>query len=207
MELFVLLTSFWVLAPILVMMVLMFVWVANETAIGATVTIVATFLVLQFFSEVPLLGFIMTHPLLILSFLGLYIVAGVIWSVVKWWLFCKETQEEYEDAKEDFFKRRNFTVSRSGRQETLSPQEAWREYCKYAFRQLRNGRLWARDHKKRIVIWMTYWPWSFVWTLIDDIVRRIFNAIYIHIQKIYQAIADNAFKNITKDFESSVEDK
>jgi len=36
-------------------------------------------------------------------------------------------------------------------------------------------------HKMRIYVWIAYWPWSFVWTMINDPVRKIFNRIYASI--------------------------
>jgi hypothetical protein len=48
---------------------------------------------------------------------------------------------------------------------------------------------------------MTYWPWSALWTLINDPVRRFFCWIYEQISGVLQEISDRAFQNIENEME------
>ena len=59
----------------------------------------------------------------------------------------------------------------------------------------------AHDHKGDILMWMTYWPFSSLWTLINDPIRKIFRTIYTNIASSLQAISDRMFKTATADLE------
>lgn len=52
----------------------------------------------------------------------------------------------------------------------------------------------VEKNKGRIVSWMTYWPWSMLWTLLNDPVRRIMKHIYYAIRGTLIKIAAKVFK-------------
>lgn len=58
----------------------------------------------------------------------------------------------------------------------------------------------ASENKERIIRWMSFWPWSLTWTLINEPIKKAFRAIYRRIQKLLQSIADKAFKGTEADF-------
>lgn len=53
----------------------------------------------------------------------------------------------------------------------------------------------ASDNKGKIIAWMTYWPMSGVWTIINDPIRRIYDRIYKRIGRVYDKISDRIFKD------------
>jgi hypothetical protein len=57
----------------------------------------------------------------------------------------------------------------------------------------------AREHKSDIMLWMTYWPFSCLWTIINDPIRKIFRTIYTHIATSLQKISDRMFKGAMAD--------
>jgi hypothetical protein len=63
----------------------------------------------------------------------------------------------------------------------------------------------VREHKSDIMLWMTYWPFSCVWTLINDPIRKIFRTIYANIAKSLQSISDRMFKGAIADLELAKE--
>jgi hypothetical protein len=54
---------------------------------------------------------------------------------------------------------------------------------------------------------MSYWPWSLLWTILDDPVRKAFLGIYHYIQEFLQEISDRVFQGIEVDFPKEVEAK
>jgi hypothetical protein len=54
----------------------------------------------------------------------------------------------------------------------------------------------ARTNKSRIMMWMGYWPFSALWTMIDEPIKKAFRAIYNYISSTLQRISDDAFANI-----------
>lgn len=56
-----------------------------------------------------------------------------------------------------------------------------------------------RDHKARIMIWMAWWPWSMLWTLLNDPIKRLFRAIYRALLTRLQKISERAFRRVDDD--------
>lgn len=57
----------------------------------------------------------------------------------------------------------------------------------------------ASDNKWRITGWVTYWPWSAAWTLINEPVRKAVKFIWRHMSSTYQRIADRSFAGVADD--------
>jgi hypothetical protein len=56
----------------------------------------------------------------------------------------------------------------------------------------------AKENKERIVNWMMYWPFSGLWTLINDPIKKSFQRIFQGLENRFQKISDN----ITKEFDN-----
>lgn len=52
------------------------------------------------------------------------------------------------------------------------------------------------SHKGDIIAWMTYWPFSSLWTLINDPVKRFFKFMYSRFENLYQKMSDKMFTDI-----------
>ena len=105
------------------------------------------------------------HPIVsVLFFLG-YLIAGTVWSFVKWYVYLKK------------------------------------KATKYVINQSDNSYIWdtdfkAKSQKQRILNWMMYWPFSLVWTVIDQPFKKAFLYIYNSIENKYQSIGDNILKDV-----------
>lgn len=44
-----------------------------------------------------------------------------------------------------------------------------------------------------LLLWMTYWPWSMIWTIINDPIRRAFRAIYSKISGLFEMITNSIY--------------
>ena len=49
------------------------------------------------------------------------------------------------------------------------------------------------DHKADYIRWMSYWPFSFIYTITHDFVRRVARAVYNAVSKYLQMISDWVF--------------
>jgi hypothetical protein len=54
----------------------------------------------------------------------------------------------------------------------------------------------ASNHKARIIGWMTYWPWNATWFVLNDPIRRAWNAIYSRAVAKLEAVTAHVFKNV-----------
>jgi len=57
----------------------------------------------------------------------------------------------------------------------------------------------ASNHKAQIINWMMYWPYSFAWACLHDLVIHIYESCYESLSKIYQKISDHAWKGAEVD--------
>lgn len=122
------------------------------------------------------LQYVIDHPMRSI-FAGLtYFVFGTVWSIFKWYFFLKEQQRKdkwptktvYEDAadKSSFKARESRTV-------------------KIPFQ--------AKDYRSDILMWMTWWPFSAFWTIINDPVRKAFEWIFDRMEGTFNRISQRVF--------------
>lgn len=105
------------------------------------------------------------------GYIVLYLLVGVLWSVVKWYFYVNDRAREHKRRKAKF----GSQYSERGYGQITVPQ--------------------VNEHKSDIIRWMTYWPFSLIFTLINDPFRRLFEFIYRQIHDSLQAMANRAFQD------------
>lgn len=196
------------------------IWALDSERGGlATFALVVTALVLFLFGDARLPAFVITHPgSILLAVLG-YFVGGAIWSVIKWSLFSQEKRDDYEDLKRNWLKKQG--VSGSDVPDALKPSfvdvlldDYSGKWSKDAIettidesgtKTVTRKRVVdivpvAWDNKSRIMTWMCFWPWSALWALIDDFVRKVFKRIQRALEALMDRIAQFHFRDAHKDY-------
>jgi hypothetical protein len=56
-----------------------------------------------------------------------------------------------------------------------------------------------KRHKSRIMTWLGFWPFSALWTLLNDPLRRLVEAIYDAVAGTLLKISNYVFRNALKD--------
>ncbi len=162
---------FWALAlPILLAIGL---WRIEEHGESGLVAFLALVIMagLQFFTDIKPFTFIWQHPAESLFLVLGYVAVGVAYVWLKWYSFVHAAARRLKD-----WQSRN------------TNQQAYGHHIGVKSLPIRVG-----DYKWEIFGWMFYWPLSGAWTLLNDPVRRLFNAIYERIGGTLQKIADKAF--------------
>jgi len=203
--------GFWFWAVLAVVSILIIAFLENEKAAGATLLSIGTILALIFMGNNGVFAWIGAHPIkLILYILG-YVGVGVLYSILKWYLLLRDRKDAYRETRTKWLERQigKDTPKKELYQAALSTgvmdpaiKELWRKYLDneyYGSRRLRKP-LVSRN-KGRIVAWMTYWPWSGLWTLINDPVRRTFRFLYRRISTTLQRMSDKMFADIESELE------
>lgn len=144
---------------------------------GATATAVITFLIVVLFTNFRPLELLRESPGTLIGAVLAYFLFGTGWSIAKWWFWLKKTSrrvDEIEDANPGHsFERLRYTLREAGLP-TEFPVK-------------------AKDYAGMITGWMIFWPFSFVWTIINDPVRYGFETIHAWISGILQSMSDSAF--------------
>jgi hypothetical protein len=187
---------FWVL--LVVETVLVLVLLEWDQGTAATLTFLVTLLLLQFMGDVNICGYVVRHPLTVALGAAGYFALGTLWAFARWWFYVREQRGGYDELRAAFL-----------RVHRLEPQSAMPEGLQHQWqrclaRAKKNGRRLdvrplAAAHKVDILRWMSYWPWSSSWTMLQDPVRKAFLAIYHNIAEHLQEISDRAFQGVEAD--------
>jgi hypothetical protein len=201
--------GFWILIPLAV--IFLFFMVEHEKPGWATLSLIFVGLVLAYFGDVNLWFIARENPMSALLMVVSYFGMGALWSIGKWWFLVRERRSNYQDFRDEFMK-----------YQKLDPKAEIPNELKKTFKERIEGRTkynggdkpiskpLIREHKGILTLWMTYWPWSMTWTLLNDPVKKAFRWVLDQLQGVYQRIADSIFKGVEKDIayvESKVKDE
>lgn len=193
----------WFLSLIVVESIVLLFLIENDKPGWCTLTLGATFGLLKLLAGVNVFEMAWHNPgATALIILG-YFAAGTAWSIAKWYFFVKDKRARYDEAKAEYALTPEYTYSTTrnkdgGREQEKQPV-SWTNsgrYGSFIDRYTKTPAPSVRANKSRIMTWMGYWPWSMVWTLINDPIKRAFKAIYNRIHNMLQTISNNAFKGV-----------
>jgi hypothetical protein len=207
--------GFWILLGILTFIIL--VAVAHDSGVSATVSVLITIIFFQWLGGFGSMAFQYAKENLWIVFIyaGGYLLIGLLWAIVKWWFLVSSYRRRYDSAKSRFLRQH----SAEGSTIPNDLRDAWRKHVVDEDLGFRNRTYLSYEseasqvvsalvpdvtqEKASIIRWLTYWPWSMLWTLIDDPVKRFFNFLYEQIGAFMQAIADRVFRGVEADFDFS----
>jgi hypothetical protein len=165
--------SFWVIFSIGLILMFYFINSKDEgDGVGATITFILSAILLYATSghRDSFISFITNNWLRNFEIVMIYLIIGLVWSFVKWYFYLLNKKEKLED---------------------LITMNSNYELNQYDIPK-------AGENKDKIILWMSYWPWSAIWTIINDPVRKIFNWIYTKFSSIYQKMSDKIFADFNK---------
>lgn len=133
-------------------------------------------------------AYVHQHPGIVAIYVAAYFATGVAWGTIKWWRYVSDQYSLFLETKEKFLK----SVRAKSGDARFDIQTAFVQELSWA-RVEHNPQV--RTHKDDIVRWMTFWPFSFIWTMIDDPITRSFRFMFNSIKGLLQDISDQRFKN------------
>ena len=190
--------GFW--AFLVLMSILFFVCTENEWGGRASLLVITVLCVLNWVFHIPVFQYIYHNPLLTTLWVIGYFAIGTGWSVIKWWRYVKRQLEKYYDSKREFIKSNN--IKGVGVKDLL-PEEFKKKWTEQVQRTYGKYKIELNpqisEHKMSIYIWIAYWPFSMIWTVINDPVRRICRFIYEEIRDLLQSISDRIWRDAKQD--------
>lgn len=194
MELFVF-GTFWFWALFILANLILFAFTEFKSGGLATMLVVFVLCLLQWYGDIHVFTFIFENPL-ICVLLGVgYFATGTAWSVVKWWFYVKQQKRLYDEV------RHRFCIDKNLDENNPIPddfKDAFKSYCVY------NSRIeicpQVSNHKSDVFLWIGYWPWSMLWTILNDPITRLIKNIYHMISGFLQKISNSIFAGTERDF-------
>ena len=211
-ELF-LIGTFWFWALLAIEFIALLIFIENEWPGWALFSIIGTCCLLHWCGNVPIVAYITGNPWVIGIGVAIYILVGAPWGCLKWWFWLRNQRERYIDIRRSWIAGLPNKIKRGGvtgpelaaykeviaaKKVTKSAKEYWQKYLKdeHGYRHGSFEKPLLRHNKRRIIMWMGYWPFSMLWTVINDPVRKLFRQVYHSIEGILQRIADHVWKDI-----------
>ena len=212
--------AFWVLT--LLILIAMVVAIECESGFWATGFIVAWLAAIHLLGDVNLFSWIGNHPAITAGIIGGYFAAGTAWCFAKWYFWLRkelrsrrellvdfkygydQNQVDYNLAKEDLKERPPLDDPEAQKKDDAYRDRIEKDWARdqahwTRMRKDLSEAPQARTNKSRILRWMTFWPLSALWTLIDDPIREAFRKIYDQISGRLQRISDRMFADLETD--------
>ena len=149
---------------------------------------------------------IINDPVTALKWASAYLLAGVVWSFVKWFTFLFGKRDELRAHKESYIKRFAPALQADG---TLAPDDV-DDFIKYLNDQRYSATKSAMsnrasspedlipgvaDNVKDLTRWVAWWPFSVTWTLLNDALRKLVRSIVRICEGMYQRMSKAMFSN------------
>jgi len=195
---------FWI---VFVEVIFVFAVLAYDKGTAATISLLVFGALLYWLGDVDFITFFKENPSYLVYGALIYFPVGALWSTFKWFMFVLDRKTHYKEFKREFLNDHKLnglqvTVPMNQRSVdnnliTKEVLEHWKNFCRPRAHQMEIPQV--REHKYNIMRWMGYWPFSMIWTLISDFVRRVSRAIYNAIRDMLQAISDRVFADMKED--------
>lgn len=197
----ILVNSYFILGISIVAAIVVMVSLERENEGIATTAVCATLALLLWNYGQDVWSFIKSDIQFTILFVLGYLVAGVVWSFLKWNEFVKKAFKKFRDVKTKFIKENGEIENDKGRLrfgEKLSNN---------GFRgSFYNAKTMTEiieiitpkgiDNKSSIIAWISYWPLSLLATLLNNPFRRLFEYTYSLVSGLYDEIGKKHAKGL-----------
>jgi hypothetical protein len=153
---------------------------------------------LEFLVGIPILRWVGNHPLAVIGLFCAYFVTGTCWAIIKWYFYVAAELRDYYKLRDTYMT----DVAKMLPGEVPDVQKP--DFLAYLQRVLGHDfrekiQPQAKDHKSRIMTWIGFWPFSALWTLLNDPLRRLVELIYNRIATLIQGISNHLFRGVLKE--------
>jgi hypothetical protein len=172
-----------------------FIWliiaVEKHSWISSLICAVLYIVFMQFLAKSDLFGHVIKHPLATFLYILSYFVIGFTWSFVKWWLFVGKLMEKRAQLNKKFLNEYK-TRNRESEMNSKDMKEKWATELRYADLDKTS----ISENKTKISVWVMYWPISLIWSLVDDLIKKIIKQLVIFFKGIYDAITNIMMRGV-----------
>jgi hypothetical protein len=162
-----------------------------------TAILAIALVVIEYYSTIHPISFVIQHPLDAAMLFGAYFVAGSLWIIIKWFSHVYKVRDRFNDVKQDCID--NLKQKGSGswfNTDGSLNDEGQAQVYRSAANRIGETELplQVSQHKADIYMWWLCWPLSLFWTLLSDPITRLWNFVYNLFGNMMQEISNNAFK-------------
>lgn len=223
--------AIWVFFALVVVCGAIIYAVEKEYSFGAFVGLLISGVLLHFTGTVNMLE-VMNHWQQLLGFVLAYLVSGALWAMLKWRFYVSAWAQVQIDnldrCRRQFFSEINSITNEGLDSDTVPSKyaelfEVWSlgENCYTLTNQLlgtragiqspavrvaKSDELGILRNLPRIMTWCLYWPFSMIWTLIDDPFKKAVRFLIVNVLGgIFSAISKHGVNAVDRKRQSMIE--
>ncbi len=128
------------------------------------------------------------------GWVGVYFIAGIFWSFVKWFAFLHTKADELRDIRKNYIER---NAPNGTKKLPLELEDSFYDhlvlqgYFRYSSKDGFIPQI--RNYKNKCARWIIWWPTSLVWTVMSDPMVRIAGWLVNRLRGLYQGVANRVF--------------
>jgi hypothetical protein len=186
---------FW--AFVAIMTVVLIIAVDREKPAAASGWIILTLVALTLLGNGYWWTWILENPIYFLYGVLAYLAIGIVWTFGKWYFFLLNAADYYAGRRAAWMEKKGLKVIKTDdeKEELRNHISTNLGYSKWAGQSFPPQ---PSDNVSSIFIWLMYWPFSLLWTLINDPVRRVGMFIYRRIQDALAGLSRRTFNKFNE---------
>ena len=185
---------FWIFAGILA--TILITCVEMEKGSMATLAMVAFGLIFIVWGDVSIFGWIAANTVDFLLYLVGYFVVGTGWTLMKWYFYLIGRKEEATLFKIKFLKDEGIAGNKIPDDKQVLFQDKLLTRISSSTYSDQTYPPNAMLHKPSIIRWAAYWPFSAIWTILGDGIKRVWDFVYVQIGGLLQRMSSKIFSDI-----------
>jgi hypothetical protein len=185
--------TIWFDIVLFILFVIIATLVEKKNGFWATIVTIGSIVGINWLWKLNLVAQFKAHPLTCLEYVAYYFIAGIAWSLVKWAFFVHRYKVEYKDLKSKFLQTEKIKADQFDAAAASRLMEAARR------RGVSTTPPAFIMHRNDLIRWACYWPFSFIGTMLSDIVVRAWEFVVNWLQSTYEAIAERIFRSVSED--------
>lgn len=183
----------WFWGLVIIEFLLLMWFIAADMEVASIASIIIFLFLLEWLADIPIWLWIKNNPKNLIIGLIIYIVAGTLWSIIKYYFQLSKTRRFIKEQKENWIKN-----DKKYDGEVISLEDYVIIKAKYDSKVRQDIKF--DTSLRKLVFWAMLWPPSMIWTLLDEPIRRFFtwliNDVFIDIYRsIHKKMIDDTLKN------------
>lgn len=149
---------------------------------------------------------ISSNPWDTVMFVGIYILGGLLWSLIKWKSYISKSARQFTEVRDNFIKEVGpigshwsdwiNTLNRSKFTGIENTYENSFEFSNEPEDIVRKLTINPAEKRSIIISWISYFPMSVAATFLNDPIRRFFSWVYEKFSGVYRRMSKSSVKNI-----------
>ena len=186
--------GFWFWGLFLIEFCLLTWFVEQEWGLASFVSLAIFIFGIWWLADVPVWTWIKSNPWELLKYAVIYILAGLVWSIGKYYFVLRKIRNFVKNTKAEWMKKKD---KGTGMPEGIQTFKQFLDYkrANYDYKTKTD----FESSAKKLTFWAAFWPTSMFWTILNDPIRKLFKFLIFDVfigifRKMHQKMVGDLIK-------------